>query len=378
MRIDYLVEAERRTFYDQVGNRTRSLNGVHAVLLRFDPVNPMEWRNLGLDNELTEDRTSGVAIVRWKYDTQNRLVMRFRPEASGRPGEGTVDRALVPGLGADRRFEAPTVGIETLSNGLRVYLLPVPNAPTVTTMVAYKVGSADEDKDQTGLSHYLEHLLFKGTDKLMPGDIDRATQRHGGRNNAYTTEDMTVYHFDFAADRWTQALEIEADRMRNVRIDEKHEFQQEKGAVVAELKGNEDRPWDLEYKAILPMLYPPQSPYAHPVIGEEQHVRSATAEIIKRYYDKWYYPNNAALVIAGGFDPDEAIALVKKLFGDIPRGELPDRKPAPSQEERAKQERKEFPSKFDVARMMVGFNTVKSGEPDEYVLDLIEDILAGG
>ena len=74
VRIDYLVEAERRTFYDQVGNRTRSLNGVHAVLLRFDPVNPMEWRNLGLDNELTEDRTSGVAIVRWKYDTQNRLV----------------------------------------------------------------------------------------------------------------------------------------------------------------------------------------------------------------------------------------------------------------------------------------------------------------
>ena len=245
-------------------------------------------------------------------------------------------------------------------------------------MVAYKVGAADEDKDQTGLSHYLEHLLFKGTDKLLPGDIDRATQRNGGRNNAYTTEDMTVYHFDFAADRWKQALEIEADRMRNVRIDEKHEFQQEKGAVVAELKGNEDRPWDLEYKAILPMLYPPKSPYAHPVIGEEQHVRSATAEIIKRYYDKWYYPNNAALVIAGGFDPDEAMALVKKLFGDIPKGELPERKTAPEQGAREKRRRKEFASKFDVARMMVGFNTVQAGEPDDYGLDLIEDILAGG
>ena len=131
----------------------------------------------------------------------------------------------------------------TLDNGLRVYLLPVKGSPIVTVMVAYKVGSGDEEKDQTGLSHYLEHLMFKGTDKLMPGDIDRATQRNGGRNNAYTTEDMTVYHFDFAADRWQIALDIEADRMRNIRIDAKHEFEQEKGAVIAELDGNEDQPW---------------------------------------------------------------------------------------------------------------------------------------
>jgi len=195
----------------------------------------------------------------------------------------------------------------TLANGLKVYLLPVPSSPTVTTMVAYKVGACDEDKDQTGLSHYLEHLLFKGTDKLLPGDIDRATQRNGGRNNAYTGEDMTVYHFDFAADRWQQALEIEADRMRNVRIDAKHEFQQEKGAVIAELKGGEDRPFDLEYKTILPLLYSKSAPYSHPVIGEESHVRGATAETIKRYYDKWYHPNNAALVIVGGFDPDATL-----------------------------------------------------------------------
>src|SRR6187399_1418313 len=105
----------------------------------------------------------------------------------------------------------------TLDNGLRVYMLPVKGSPVVTTMVAYKVGSGDEEKDQTGLSHYLEHLMFKGTDKLMPGDVDRATQRNGGANNAFTNEDMTVYHFDFAADRWQAALDIEADRMRNVK-----------------------------------------------------------------------------------------------------------------------------------------------------------------
>ena len=270
-----------------------------------------------------------------------------------------------------------TLRTETLPNGLRVYLIPVAGATTVTTMVAYKVGAADEQKDQTGLSHYLEHLLFKGTDKYFPGDIDRATQRAGGRNNAYTSEDMTNYHFDFAADQWPVALEIEADRMRNVKIDTRHEFEQEKGAVIAELKGGEDRPWSLEYKAILPLLYAKASPYSHPVIGEESHVRGATAEVIKRHYDAWYHPNNASLIVAGGFDPDAAMVKIKALFGPIPRAELPPRRPeVPSQ--RTQQIRKEFASKFDVPRVMIGFNSVKSGDPDDYALTLIDGVLSNG
>jgi zinc protease len=266
----------------------------------------------------------------------------------------------------------------TLDNGLRVYLLPMTNTPVVTVMVAYRVGSADEEKDQTGLSHYLEHLLFKGTDKLMPGDIDRITQRNGGRNNAYTTEDMTVYHFDFAADRWQVALEIEADRMRNTRIDTRHEFEQEKGAVIAELERNEDMPGDLEYKEILKLLFPPESPYSHPVIGQREHVRAATAETIRRHYDNWYHPNNAALVIVGGFDATEALGKIRQLFGPLPRGELPPRKTARFYPERSGPIRHEFRSKFDAPRMLMGFNTVAVGTPEDVVLDLVDSILSGG
>ena len=91
---------------------------------------------------------------------------------------------------------------ETLPNGLRVYLLPVPVRRSSPRWSPTRSARATRTRTRPGLSHYLEHLLFKGTDKLMPGDIDRATQRNGGRNNAYTSEDMTVYHFDFAADRW--------------------------------------------------------------------------------------------------------------------------------------------------------------------------------
>jgi zinc protease len=266
---------------------------------------------------------------------------------------------------------------ETLPNGLRVYLKPIPGSPVVTTMVAYKVGSADEDLDHTGLSHYLEHLMFKGTDKIKPGDIDRLTLRNGGANNANTSEDMTVYHFDFAADRWEAALAIEADRMRNLRIDAAHEFEQEKGAVIQELQRDEDEPWDLEYKAIVPHLFGKEAPYGHPVIGERQHVREATAEVIKAHYNKWYYPNNAALVVCGGFDPDRALVKIKELFGDLPRGDLPRRKAVPEQK-RERPIHQNIASKFDVARMMMGFNTVRIGEPDFYALEVLQPILSNG
>lgn len=289
-----------------------------------------------------------------------------------------ADPAADAKLAATAAAAFKAIRTETLPNGLRVYLLPVPGAPTVTTMVAYKVGAGDEEKDQTGLSHYLEHLLFKGTATLMPGDIDRLTQRNGGANNAYTGEDLTVYHFDFAADRWPIALEIEADRMRNVRIDERHEFEQEKGAVISELKRNEDRPWDLESKAVLPLLFPDGTPYAHPIIGEERHVRGATAEVIKRHYDKWYHPNNAALVVVGGFDPDAALGKVRALFGPIPRGELPPRKPVPPAPNRPGPVRRELDSKFDVPRLLIGFNGVPVADPDTYALDVAEAVLGSG
>ena len=162
--------------------------------------------------------------------------MAADPESAAEKPHAASDTAL---KAANALYEG--IRAEKLDNGLRVYLKPVAGSPVVTTMVAYRVGSADEDLDNTGLSHYLEHLMFKGTDKLKPGDIDRMTQINGGQNNAYTTNDYTIFHFDFAADRWDMALQIEADRMQNLRIDEKHEFQQEKGAVISELRARRRR-----------------------------------------------------------------------------------------------------------------------------------------
>jgi zinc protease len=311
------------------------------------------------------------------------FVLLLTPVLSIAP-TGTISQAADPAkkAGDDPVAQAAAalyegIRTETLPNGLRVYMKPVPGSAIVTTMVAYKVGSADEELTQTGLSHYLEHLMFKGTDKLMPGDIDRITQRNGGMNNAYTSEDYTIFHFDFAADNWEVPLKIEADRMRNLRIDDKHEFEQEKGAVCAELDRDEDDPWDLENKMIVPLLFGPKAPYGHPVIGEREHVHAATAKIIKAHYDKWYHPNNAALVVAGGFDADKVFAKIKDLFGPIPRTKLPERKEG-LPIVRKGPVREKMASKFEVPRLLMGYNTVKSGEPDSYPLAVLQFILGGG
>jgi zinc protease len=301
-------------------------------------------------------------------------VLTFAPAPRRAAGaEGTDTRLALRTAAA--LYEG--VRSEVLDNGLRVFLKPVPGAPVVTTMVAYKVGSSDEDLDSTGLSHYLEHLMFKGTDKLMPGDIDKLTFRNGGANNAYTTEDYTIFHFDFPPDRWEVALAIEADRMRNLRIDARHEFKEEKGAVLNELTRDEDTPWDLETKAILPRLFGKKAPYGHPVIGEAEHVRAATAEVIKAHYDKWYHPNNASLVVCGAFDPDAALARIKTLFGSIPRAKLPPRKPLPGAKT-PRPARLEMASKFGQPRLLLGFNTVRNSDADYAALNVLDGVLGTG
>ena len=151
---------------------------------------------------------------------------------------------------------------------------------------------------------------------------------------------------------------------------------EEKGAVCNELKRDEDEPWDLEHKAILPLLFGKTGPYGHPVIGLESQVRDATAKIIKAHYDKWYHPNNASLVVCGGFDPDQALAKIKELFGPIPKVELPARKTL-STEKLKRPERLDMDSKFAVPRLMFGWNTVSSKSDDYPALSVVEALLNG-
>ena len=151
--------------------------------------------------------------------------------------------------------------------------------------------------------------------------------------------------------------------MRNLRIDEKHEFEQEKGAVINELERNEDEPWDLEQKAILPLLFGKTAPYGHPVIGEREHVRGATAEVIKAHYDKWYHPNNASLVICRRLRPRQGAGQDQGAVRPHSRRPSCRRARRLPRRSRKRPARLEMDSKFEVPRLLMGFNTVAQRRP---------------
>src|SRR3954464_12140993 len=215
-------------------------------------------------------------------------------------------------------FATQDVQRTVLSNGLVVLTKEVHTSPIVTSMIWYRVGSRNEELGHTGKSHFLEHMLFKGTDRFKKGQIDLLTLKNGGGNNAFTSHDFTAYYFNFASDRWQVALDIEADRMVNCTFDPE-EFEAEKKVVIEELKGGLDSPWGLLMQEVNAAAYKVH-PYRNPIIGWLNDVERATAEEQQAYYQKNYQPNNAILSIAGDFDTDRVLDEVVRQFGGIPAG----------------------------------------------------------
>lgn len=262
-----------------------------------------------------------------------------------------------------------------LENGLKVLTLEKHNVPIVCTMIWYKVGSVNEKEGETGLSHFLEHVMFKGTDRYRKGEIDLKTLINGGYNNAFTSHDYTAYFFNFASDRWEVALEIEANRMRNCTFDIE-EFEMERKVVLEELKRNLDSPWgllEMETEATMFLLHP----YRHPVIGWQEDLERIPQEVVIQYYNTYYLPNNATLVIVGDFDTKKTLASVQKLFASIPPGPLP-----PSlivQEPKQKGERRfKVIQETNLSRLEMAYHVGKINHPDSYTLDIIDTLLSSG
>src|SRR3954464_5557414 len=192
-----------------------------------------------------------------------------------------------------------------LDNGLVVLTKESHTSPIVTSMIWYKVGSRNEELGHTGKSHFLEHMLFKGTERFKKGEIDLITLKNGGGNNAFTSHDFTAYYFNFASDRWDIALDIEADRMVNCAF-EPDEFEAEKKVVIEELKTGLDSPWGLLIQEADAAAYKVH-PYRNPIVGWLQDVESASAEEQQNYYRRFYHPNKAVLGLVGDFETDRAL-----------------------------------------------------------------------
>ncbi|MFN4098882.1 MAG: M16 family metallopeptidase [Pararhodobacter sp.] len=212
-----------------------------------------------------------------------------------------------------------------LDNGMQVVVIEDRRAPVVTHMVWYKVGGADDPAGQSGIAHYLEHLMFKATDNLEAGEFDSVVQANGGSHNAFTGLDYTAYHQRIASDRLALMMEMEADRMVNLRLD-RSEWLPERDVILRErgqtLESNPDRVFGEQMRAALYQ----NSPYGRPIIGWRHEMEQLTGEIATAFYRVHYAPNNAILVVAGDVEADEVLTLANQYFGPIPAVEdLPPR-----------------------------------------------------
>jgi zinc protease len=245
-------------------------------------------------------------------------------------------------------------------------------------MTWYRVGARNEREHEAGVSHFLEHMMFKGSARFPKGAVDRITTQLGGVNNAFTSYDHTAYWFELASDRWERALEIEADRMQRLTLDG-GEYAAEREVVLEELAMGLDDPWrglaDLVQSAVFS-----RHPYRRPIIGHADALRALPVEGMRDYYRRFYHPGNATLVLCGDFEPAAALAAVERHLGHIPRGvdytaadcfrPAPD---APPGEQR-------LSMRWDDQgrRLVFAWPTVAVGTDDDWALDVVSTLLSSG
>ncbi|SNT69720.1 M16 family metallopeptidase [Psychrobacter sp. LV10R520-6] len=269
-----------------------------------------------------------------------------------------------------------------LENGLKIIVKEDHRAPVVMTQIWYRVGSADEPLDKGGLSHLLEHMMFKGTADVSSDDYERLIAKFGGINNAFTSYDYTGYYELFPANRLPLALELEADRMTNLLFDAK-KFAKEHQVVMEERRQRtDDNPLAKAYESFR-LLALPNSPKGESVIGPMVELESIKLAELKDWYKTWYAPNNATLVIVGDVEPQEVLTRVKRYFGDLPTSKLPKR-PAVSQQGFRGYKQVSSEQAVKVPVLLMGYNVpslLTAGAKDEkqaYALSLAQDVLDGG
>lgn len=269
-----------------------------------------------------------------------------------------------------------------LENGLKIIVKEDHRAPVAMTQIWYRVGSADEPLNKGGISHLLEHMMFKGTADVSSDDYERLIAKFGGINNAFTSYDYTGYYELFPANRMPLALELEADRMTNLVFDEQA-FAKEHQVVMEERRQRtDDNPLAKAYESFR-LLALPDSPKGESVIGPMSELESIKLVELKDWYKTWYAPNNATLVIVGDVKPEEVLAQVKRYFGDLPASKLPTR-PAVKQQGFRGYQKVDSEQAVQVPVLLMGYNVPSlttvgaDNEKQAYALSLAQDVLDGG
>ncbi len=268
----------------------------------------------------------------------------------------------------------------TLDNGLKVIVEVDTRAPLVVQQIWYKVGSVSEHDGITGISHVLEHMMFKGTPSHPKGEFSEIIAQNGGQENAFTSKDYTGYYQKIAADRLELVMQLEADRMQNLQLHEqafKHEVQ-----VVKEERRSrvDDKPRSLLYEQFLATAFI-VSPDRLPVIGWTRDLDELTLSELQRWYERWYSPNNAILVVVGDVNPEEVFRLARKYYGPLKMQKTePTKSRAEVPQHGVRRVTLEVPAKLPF--LLIAFKApTLAGLPDPadaYALEVLAGILDGG
>jgi zinc protease len=264
----------------------------------------------------------------------------------------------------------------TLGNGLRVLLLEDHRSPVAALQVWYRVGSRNEVRGRTGLAHFLEHMMFKGTPAHGPRQFSRLIEQNGGRDNAFTSQDVTAYHIDIAADRLPLAIDLEADRMQHLLLDP-GDIASERQVVLEERRmRTSDDPGGFLSEQVTALAFQAH-PYGQPVIGWAEDVERITPDAMGAFYRTYYVPNNAIVVAAGDFRAPEILARITERFGSIPRG--PDPPPVLAVEPpQAGERRVTVERQAELPIVYLAYHVPGGLAGDAPALEVLSTVLSGG
>lgn len=265
---------------------------------------------------------------------------------------------------------------EVLSNGLKVIVLKDPSAPLAVFQIWYDAGSINEPIGRTGLSHLLEHMMFKGTSRYGPKMFSQIIKRAGGIDNAGTSKDFVYYYQKLAPDRLSLSIEMEADRMRNLIMDPQ-DMLAERNVVMEERRMRyDDDPQNLVYEEVVATAFK-NHPYRWPVIGWMEDLQRITRDDLWNYYRTRYAPNNAFIIVAGNIDVPSIMAKIKQEFGEIPPGPAIRKLDVVEPEQRG-EKRVSVRKEAELPYVLSAYKVPSLPEKDSYALDVLAAILSGG
>ena len=264
----------------------------------------------------------------------------------------------------------------TLSNGLRVRVLPDRLVPVVSYYTFFRVGSRNERPGTTGISHLFEHMMFNGSERFGPKEFDRVLEAHGGASNAYTSNDLTAYHDDFASEALPVVVDLESDRMRALRITDEG-LAQERSVVMEERRLRTDNSHFGLMEEQLESLVFQAHPYRWPVIGWMDDIARISRTDCIDFFGTYYAPGNASIYVCGDVDPDDLLARIDAAYGAIPAGP-PVPPPVGGEPVQRGERRAAVRHPAHAPAMLAGFRGPAAAEPDSAILDLLQTCLAAG